>query len=61
MTSQDDKKLVIYTCHLILSVYLNVEVYKEVDMYDIYEEDSVEHCANQLDAQAGELNTYHAM
>jgi hypothetical protein len=46
-----------YTCHLILLVYLNVEVYKKVDMY---EEESVEHYANQRAAQAGELNTHHA-
>lgn len=45
------KELVIYTCHLILLVYLNVEVKKEVDMYE--EADSVEHYGNQRAAQAG--------
>jgi hypothetical protein len=45
------RKLVIYICHLILLVYLNVEVKKEVDMYE--EEDSVEHYADQRAVQAG--------
>jgi hypothetical protein len=44
------RKLVIYTCHQILLVYINVEVKKEVDMY---EEDSVVHYGDQRAAQAG--------
>jgi hypothetical protein len=43
--------VIIYTCHLILLVYLNVEVYKGVDMYE--EENSVEHYANQRATRQG--------
>ena len=43
--------VIIYTYHLILLVYLNAEVYKEVDMYE--EEDSVQHYANQRATRQG--------